>query len=115
MNKKYQKLLLDNKWIEKRKKIYERDNFQCKKCNKSNLKLNVHHKIYFKNCNPWDYEDRFLITLCENCHNNIHKTIKIKTIKPNQKNISEIKKKKKLEKYKMYIQKIKNKTTQIAT
>lgn len=35
-------------------------------------RLNVHHKIYFRNRNLWDYPDDYLVTLCENCHHYIH-------------------------------------------
>lgn len=39
--------------------------------------LNVHHKYYIKNSLPWDYEDDALVTLCDECHKKIHKTINI--------------------------------------
>lgn len=35
-------------------------------------RLNVHHKIYYRNRNLWDYQDDCLVTLCENCHHYIH-------------------------------------------
>jgi len=35
-------------------------------------RLNVHHKIYYKNRELWDYQDDCLVTLCENCHHYIH-------------------------------------------
>lgn len=35
-------------------------------------RLNVHHKLYYRNRNLWDYEDDFLVTLCEKCHHYIH-------------------------------------------
>lgn len=35
-------------------------------------RLNVHHKIYYRNRNLWDYEDDCLVTLCEDCHHFIH-------------------------------------------
>jgi hypothetical protein len=35
-------------------------------------RLNVHHKIYYKNRNLWDYQDDELVTLCEDCHHYIH-------------------------------------------
>jgi hypothetical protein len=34
--------------------------------------LNVHHKLYRKDANPWDYELEELICLCEKCHQYIH-------------------------------------------
>lgn len=35
-------------------------------------RLNVHHKIYFRNRNKWDYQDDCLVTLCEDCHHYVH-------------------------------------------
>ncbi len=35
-------------------------------------RLNVHHKIYYRNRNLWDYDDDCLVTLCEDCHHYIH-------------------------------------------
>ena len=35
-------------------------------------KLNVHHKVYYKNRSLWDYQDYELVTLCEKCHHYIH-------------------------------------------
>jgi hypothetical protein len=79
----YEYLLNDNRWKEKRKEILERDNYTCQCCgNKSNL--NVHHKYYVKYPNgcradPWNYPNKALITLCENCHKKAHQKYKVKT------------------------------------
>lgn len=35
-------------------------------------RLNVHHKIYYKNRNLWDYDQDSLVTLCESCHHYVH-------------------------------------------
>lgn len=35
-------------------------------------RLNVHHKIYYRNRELWDYNDDCLVTLCESCHHYIH-------------------------------------------
>lgn len=35
-------------------------------------RLNVHHKIYYRNHELWDYPDDCLVTLCENCHHYVH-------------------------------------------
>lgn len=34
--------------------------------------LQVHHKRYIQDKNPWEYEDNDLITLCKECHNSYH-------------------------------------------
>lgn len=35
-------------------------------------RLNVHHKVYYRNRKLWDYQDDCLITLCEDCHHYVH-------------------------------------------
>ena len=35
-------------------------------------RLNVHHKIYYRNRKLWDYPDDCLVTLCEDCHHYVH-------------------------------------------
>lgn len=48
-------------------------------------RLNVHHKIYYRNRHLWDYQDDCLVTLCEECHNYIHsrKEISIPIVEEN--------------------------------
>lgn len=46
----------------------QRDDFTCRHCKSTDNFLNVHHLIYLPNCDPWEYDDKFLITLCEKCH-----------------------------------------------
>ncbi len=73
-NRTYKKKLEDPKWKRRRTEILKRDNFQCQKC-KSKLSVQVHHKKYIMNKNPWDYPDEDLITLCRYCHKTEHKKI----------------------------------------
>ena len=61
--------LKDPRWQKKRLEVLERDDFTCQKCCDTETTLNVHHRVYFKNKDPWDYLDTDLITLCEKCHN----------------------------------------------
>lgn len=35
-------------------------------------RLNVHHKVYYRNRKIWDYQDDELVTLCERCHHYVH-------------------------------------------
>jgi hypothetical protein len=46
----------------------ERDGFTCQFCGDSLNTLNVHHVLYLPNKDPWEYEDQYLITVCETCH-----------------------------------------------
>lgn len=68
----YLNLLLDKRWLQKRKSILARDNFQCVACG-SGRNLRVHHTFYYKNrVNPWCYPNYSLETLCDTCHYNWH-------------------------------------------
>jgi len=40
--------------------------------NYKSLKLHVHHKCYIQGYLPWEYDDKDLITLCEECHFKTH-------------------------------------------
>jgi len=81
-NGSYRELLFDERWLKKRAHIIQRDNFRCVICG-STTKLIVHHKQYHKNaqsnqkCLPWDYDDKYLVTLCESCHCRGHQKYQI--------------------------------------
>ena len=68
----YDGLLNSPEWNKKRSKILQRDKSCCSKCGKTS-NLQVHHKYYLWNAEPWQYDDDALITLCAGCHDNIHK------------------------------------------
>lgn len=67
-NKSYSDKLKDPRWQKKRLEIFNRDNFMCKCCSSTDKTLHVHHKVYIKNAQPWEYENNYLITLCHDCH-----------------------------------------------
>lgn len=58
----------DPRWQKKRLEILSRDNFTCQICFDNKSTLNVHHRWYAENAEPWDYSARALVTLCEQCH-----------------------------------------------
>jgi hypothetical protein len=41
------------------------------------LGLHIHHKYYVKSLLAWEYKDDALVTLCQTCHESIHKEQKI--------------------------------------
>lgn len=43
-----------------------------------NVDLEVHHKYYKLDKKPWDYPDEALISLCHECHIDVHQTTEIK-------------------------------------
>ena len=53
-------------WYETSKRIKARDNNTCQLCGRNDKPLSVHHLIYDEG--KINVEDRFLITLCDDCH-----------------------------------------------
>jgi hypothetical protein len=69
----YEQLLRDPRWQKKRLQILERDGWKCRACFKESETLHVHHLAYRNGTNPWDYNERVLLTLCESCHDLAHR------------------------------------------
>lgn len=65
--KSYSEKLKDPRWQKKRLFILERDEWVCQCCYNDEITLHVHHMKYMGE-NPWECDDKFLITLCEHCH-----------------------------------------------
>lgn len=63
----YFEKLKDPRWQLLKAEIILRDKV-CQECFLAEDTLHVHHKIYFRGREPWEYEPRFLITLCDGCH-----------------------------------------------
>jgi len=64
----YSEKLKSPKWQKKRLEIFRRDKWTCKLCGDTETTLHVHHKEYFDKTDPWDYDNKLLVTLCEHCH-----------------------------------------------
>lgn len=62
------------KWQKKRLEILERDGYICQRCCNDEKQLHVHHLIYHKGKNLWEYNNKYLSTLCEDCHKTWHDT-----------------------------------------
>lgn len=75
----YSELLKDPRWQKKRLEIMQRDGFACALCMDEKSTLHVHHKKYINGRAPWEYEDKFLITLCDSCHEKQHGKNKAET------------------------------------
>lgn len=81
MKELYNQLLKDPRWESKRLSILLRDHYQCRNCG-SNRKLQIHHRQYHINkrghkVNPWAYNNKYLITLCDTCHKRGHELYKV--------------------------------------
>jgi len=66
--RKYSEKLKDPRWQKRRLEIFNRDNWTCQKCGSTTKTLNVHHKGYIYGLDPWEYDDEYLVTVCEDCH-----------------------------------------------
>jgi hypothetical protein len=64
----YLEKLRDPRWQKMRLEIMQRDEFTCQNCRDTSTTLNVHHRRYRRGADPWDYDLRDLVTLCEFCH-----------------------------------------------
>lgn len=82
ISEQYLELLNTPLWKVKRDRIVERDGHRCVICGETS-DLVVHHKQYhfFKKrnelANPWEYDDKYLITLCRTCHQRGHEIFDI--------------------------------------
>lgn len=64
----YAEKLRSPHWQKKRLQILERDNWKCCSCGSSDKNLQVHHIVYCRGNDPWDYDGPCLQTLCSECH-----------------------------------------------
>ena len=69
---KYSEKLKDPRWQKKRLQVMEKAKFKCVECGDSKSTLAVHHSVYFKGNDPWDYPDELLRCFCEKCHERHH-------------------------------------------
>lgn len=68
----YSEKLKHPKWQEKRLRVMERDCFKCCRCGSDEKTLNVHHRLYIKRREVWQYKIEDLETLCVDCHYKEH-------------------------------------------
>lgn len=63
----YAQKLKDPRWQRKRLEVLQRDDYHCVICGDGESTLHVHHLVYLED-DPWDSDERHLVTLCESCH-----------------------------------------------
>lgn len=66
--KSYSEKLRDPRWQKKRLEILERAGWKCEDCAVESKELQVHHCIYAKGREPWEYSGNSLMSLCDKCH-----------------------------------------------
>jgi hypothetical protein len=65
----YAEKLKDPRWQKRRLEVLQAYDFKCCDCGADDKTLHVHHMIYRKGKEPWDYEPMAdLVALCEDCH-----------------------------------------------
>jgi len=60
-----------SKWNETRFAVYQRDDYTCQDCGKSDCEVHAHHTEFVSNGGA-KYDMDNLVTLCKNCHMSIH-------------------------------------------
>lgn len=68
MSKEYWQKLQDPRWQKKRLEILEGAGWKCEECGDSTSELQVHHCVYLKGAEPWEYSKGSLMSLCYVCH-----------------------------------------------
>lgn len=71
-NRPYWEKLQDVRWQKLRLKALEEAGWECTGCLATDKTLNVHHRIYRKNAEPWEYGLADLAVLCVDCHKDEH-------------------------------------------
>lgn len=66
--KTYAEKLKDPRWQKKRLEVLDDNEFTCQSCGDTQSTLHVHHKMYAKGKEPWEYQLDQYAVLCENCH-----------------------------------------------
>ena len=71
----YRRQLNDPRWVTRANDHRRVHNF-CLSCKRSGVVLQVHHVLY--DSRPaWDYNDDELVSLCEDCHKQMHHLFKV--------------------------------------
>lgn len=69
---KYSEKLKDPRWQKKRLEVLQLRGWACEVCKHTTKTLHVHHSIYLKGKDPWEYEENYLRVLCDECHAEEH-------------------------------------------
>jgi len=74
---KYSEQLKHLNWQKKRLEILKRDKYTCQFCKGKDISLEIHHLIYLSGHLAWEYDNELLISLCSDCHDEIHELNKV--------------------------------------
>jgi 5-methylcytosine-specific restriction endonuclease McrA len=66
--KTYSDKLKDPRWQKLRLEIMEGAGWKCEDCGDKTENLQVHHCVYVRGWEPWEYNKNTLICVCDTCH-----------------------------------------------
>lgn len=72
MAKTYAQKLQDPRWQKARLRKLEEAGWACENCGDEESQLHVHHPVYVKGREPWEYPNEELQVLCHVCHSGHH-------------------------------------------
>lgn len=64
----YAEKLKDPRWQKRRLSVLEAAKWACEDCRAKDKELQVHHCVYIKGLEPWEYDISLLMCLCSYCH-----------------------------------------------
>lgn len=66
----YAEKLKDSRWWNRKREILDLAENCCADCGEKfpDHEIDVHHLIYLRGREPWDYPDELLMPLCRDCH-----------------------------------------------
>ena len=70
-NPSYNEQLKDKRWLNRRLQILKKKGAKCSKCSFTS-NLQIHHLRYIKGKMAWEYKDKYLEVLCNECHEKKH-------------------------------------------
>ncbi|HWW29928.1 MAG TPA: HNH endonuclease signature motif containing protein [Steroidobacteraceae bacterium] len=73
----YSEKLRDPRWQRRRLEKLNEAEFTCEICTDTRTTLHVHHRVYERGRNPWDYDLDDLEVLCEGCHEIKHEQLAV--------------------------------------
>ncbi len=68
----YSEKFKDPRWQKKRLEMFQDAGWKCERCDSKTETLNLHHKFYKPNTDPWNYENHWFMVLCDECHKELH-------------------------------------------
>lgn len=71
----YRQKLQDPRWQKKRLEVLDAADWKCEICGDKHSQLHVHHVVYSKNTEPWDYAPWVYQVLCDSCHESRHELV----------------------------------------